>query len=74
MAPPVTLLVMPLATLLTPALILADHPLEMLPSPPLTVPLTVQLVIRDGVSTECWQTAFSLATRNDPSRFSAKGP
>jgi hypothetical protein len=44
------------------------------PALPLTLPVTVQLVIRDEVSTECWQTTFSLAGRNDASRFIAKGP
>ena len=47
-----------------------------LQTPPLalTLPVTVQLVIVDGVSTGCWQTTFTTATFNDPSRFSATGP
>jgi len=40
----------------------------------LTVPLTVQLVIRNGTSTECWQTTFARQTRNSSTQFSAKGP
>ena len=46
-----------------------------LPTPTLglTLPVIVQLMIGDG-TTECWQTTYSTATRNDAARFSAKGP
>ncbi len=40
----------------------------------LPLPVTVQLVIGDDVSTECWQTTYTAAIVNDPSRFSANGP
>jgi hypothetical protein len=47
-----------------------------LPTPALglTIPVTVQLVIRDGVSTECWETKFPAAAINTTSRFFARGP
>jgi hypothetical protein len=47
-----------------------------LPTPtlPLTLPVTVQLVVADGAGTECWQTVYSTSTINDAARFSAKGP
>jgi hypothetical protein len=44
------------------------------PALPLTLPVTAQLVIVDGVSSECWQTTFTTAKVNDPSRLSAAGP
>lgn len=44
------------------------------PALPLTIPVTVQFVAQDGLSTECWQTTFSAFTKNESSRFSAKGP
>ncbi len=44
------------------------------PAPPLTLPVTAQLVIVDGASTQCWQTTFTSATTNQPSLFRAKGP
>ena len=46
-----------------------------LPTPALglTLPVIVQLMIGDG-TTECWQTTYSTATRNDAARFTAKGP
>jgi hypothetical protein len=47
---------------------LAMPPLE------LTLPVTVQFVIDNGSSTECWQTIYTTAIANDPSRFTAKGP
>ena len=40
----------------------------------LALPVTVQFVARDGVSTECWQTAFTTEKKNDATQFSAKGP
>lgn len=43
-----------------------------LPSLPLTLPVIVQLLVDDGVTTECWQTTFSEPPKkNDPSRFRA---
>ena len=33
------------------------------PAPPLTLPVTVQLVIADDVSTECWQTSFPVSRK-----------
>jgi hypothetical protein len=44
------------------------------PSPPLALPVTVQLVIRDAASTECWQTTYTAAKGNDSARFRASGP
>ena len=44
------------------------------PALPLTLPVNAQLVIVDGASTECWQTTFTAATVNQPSRFKAAGP
>jgi hypothetical protein len=40
----------------------------------LSLPVKVQLVIRDGAGTECWQTSFTAARANGPGKFSAKGP
>ena len=34
----------------------------------------VQLVISDGVTTDCWQTTYATAIANDATRFNAKGP
>jgi hypothetical protein len=45
-----------------------------LPTLGLTLPVTVQFVGRDSVSTECWQTAFTMEKKNDATQFSAKGP
>src|SRR5262249_508673 len=45
-----------------------------LPTLGLTLPVTVQFVAKDNVSTECWQTAFTIETKNDATQFSAKGP
>jgi hypothetical protein len=45
-----------------------------LPQLGLTLPVTVQLVIRDSLSTECWQTTYSTARDNDAARFRATGP
>ena len=44
------------------------------PALPLTLPVTVQLVVRDDASTECWQTIYSTARVNDGARFVANGP
>jgi hypothetical protein len=40
----------------------------------LTLPVTVQLSVSDGVTTECWQTTFTTSQANSPSLFKAKGP
>jgi hypothetical protein len=40
----------------------------------MSLPLTVQLVISDGLGTECWQATFTTATRNDATRVCANGP
>ena len=46
-----------------------------MPTLQLTTPVTVQLLIDDGVTTECWQTTFSAAPiANDAVQFKAKGP
>jgi len=48
-----------------------------LPAPtilPLTLPITAQLVIVDGVSTECWQTTFTTVTADDAASLNATGP
>src|SRR5262249_24758018 len=45
-----------------------------LPALGLTLPVTVQLVIRDGLTTRCWQTTFTTFTANDAEQFKAKGP
>jgi hypothetical protein len=44
------------------------------PALPLILPVTAQLVIADGVSSQCWQTTFTATTVNDVSRLSAVGP
>jgi hypothetical protein len=45
-----------------------------LPTLGLTLPVTVQFLAKDNVSTECWQTPFTTEKKNDPTQFSAKGP
>jgi hypothetical protein len=47
-----------------------------LPTPPLglTLPVTIQLLIGDGVATECWQTTYATFIKNDGVQFKAKGP
>jgi hypothetical protein len=40
----------------------------------LTLPVTVQLLIDDGMTTQCWQTTYSAATANTSASFKAKGP
>jgi hypothetical protein len=44
------------------------------PSLSLTLPVTVQLRISDGVTTECWQTTFTESQADTPEKFKAKGP
>jgi cysteine-rich repeat protein len=45
-----------------------------MPALPLTLPVTVQLVVADGMTTECWQTTYAGAAVNEASRFRASGP
>ena len=45
-----------------------------MPTLGLGLPVTVQLLIKDVSSTECWQTTFTVQKKNDPAQFSAKGP
>jgi hypothetical protein len=51
-----------------------------LPTPPLgptlglMLPVTAQLQIQNGPTTECWQTTYTQATLNSQERFRAKGP
>jgi len=45
-----------------------------LPPLPFTVPVTVQLLIADGFTTQCWQTTFPTFIKNDSLQFKAKGP
>jgi hypothetical protein len=40
----------------------------------LTLPVTAELVIRDGTGTSCWQTTYSAAGTQSSTKFSAKGP
>jgi len=44
------------------------------PNPPLTTPVTVQLLAKTGSSTQCWQTPYGSALANDNVQFRAKGP
>ncbi len=44
------------------------------PALPLIPPVTAQLVIVDGASTQCWQTTFTAATTNGSSLFRATAP
>jgi hypothetical protein len=39
-----------------------------------TAMVTTQLVIANGSRTECWQTTYTTAILNDPSRFKSEGP
>jgi hypothetical protein len=52
----------------------AKGPFLETPAPPLTPPVTVQLVIADGVSQSCWQTELAVPFVNQPGTFRAKGP
>ncbi len=40
----------------------------------LTLPITVELWIDDGVATECWTATYATASRNGPEKLKAKGP
>ena len=44
------------------------------PHPALTLPVTAQLVIRNGATTKCWQTQYLSATLNSATQFIAHGP
>ncbi len=44
------------------------------PALPLTLPVTAQLVIADGASSQCWQTTFTTATVDDMFSLIAVGP
>jgi hypothetical protein len=44
------------------------------PAPPLTLPVTVQLLISDGTTAECWQSDFAAAPANGTGKFKAKTP
>ncbi len=43
------------------------------PSPPLTLPVTVQLLIDDGATSDCWQATYSDFQRNEAGIFKARG-
>ena len=47
-----------------------------LPMPALGLipPVTAQLVVDTGTTTECWQAVFDAALANDPTRFQAHSP
>jgi hypothetical protein len=45
-----------------------------LPSLPLTLPVTVQLVLQDGATNRCWQTTYTTNKANTSLLFNAKGP
>jgi hypothetical protein len=44
------------------------------PALPLLLPITAQLVIVDGESSQCWQTTFTTTKVNDTLRLKAVGP
>jgi hypothetical protein len=44
------------------------------PAPPLTFPVTVQVVADDGMTTECWEAGFASASTNTPGQLKAKSP
>ena len=45
-----------------------------LPTLGLSLPVTVQFLAKDNVSTECWQTMFTTEQKNDATQFRAKRP
>jgi hypothetical protein len=45
-----------------------------LPGLPLTLPVTLQLLISDGLTTECWQTTFTTSSVSGSVKFIARGP
>ena len=42
--------------------------------PPFNLDVKVQLISGDGVSNFCWETDFSVPTKNESGQFKAKGP
>jgi len=44
------------------------------PNPSLTLPVTVQLLIRSSAATQCWETRYTTVRQNDDQRFRASGP
>ena len=44
------------------------------PALPLTLPVTVQMLVDDGANTECWQVIHTTAATNQADHFAAKGP
>jgi hypothetical protein len=44
------------------------------PAPPLTLPVTMQLLISNGITTECWQTTYATSSTNGGTKFIARGP
>ncbi len=44
------------------------------PALPLTLPVVVQLVVDDGLSSNCWQSTFAATLVNESDRFQAIGP
>ena len=45
-----------------------------MPGLPLVLPVTAQLLIRDGAGTTCFQTTYDTSAVNDGLKFKAKGP
>lgn len=45
-----------------------------MPTLGLTLPVTVQLLIDDGVTPQCWRNVFGTASTNTAAKFQAKGP
>jgi hypothetical protein len=38
------------------------------------LPVTIQLLVDDGLSTRCWQNTFTTFDKNTLEEFKAKGP
>ena len=45
-----------------------------LPDLPLTLPVTVQLIVHTGMSQACWTAEYVTAKTNLADKFNAKGP
>lgn len=45
-----------------------------LPSLPLTGLVTVQFLVNDGRSRECWEAVYTAPSKNEAGKFDAKGP
>ena len=45
-----------------------------LPALDLTLPVTIQLLVDDGLSTRCWQNTFTTFDEDTLEEFKAKGP